>query len=231
MSTAVVTGGASGIGAAVSRRLGADGWDVVVADVQDELGRAVADEIGGRYLHLDVTDPAAWDGVLRGVDLVHLNAGVTTGEGDLATLSDAQYRRIVSVNVDGVLFGMREAMRSMPDGGAVVATASVAGLMGFALDPVYTLTKHAVVGLVRSMVGGRLTVNAVCPGIVETPMLGAEAAATLRGAGYQLIDPADVAAAVVAAATSGRSGHCWTVLPGQEPQVFEFADVSVPRLA
>lgn len=115
----------------------------------------------------------------------------------------------------------------MPDGGAVVATASVAGLMGFALDPVYALTKHAVVGLVRSMVGGRLTVNAVCPGIVETPMVGAETAETLRSARYQVMKPAQVAETEVAAA-SGRSGRCWTVLPGRPPEVFDFAEVPVP---
>jgi NAD(P)-dependent dehydrogenase (short-subunit alcohol dehydrogenase family) len=228
--SAVVTGGASGIGDAVARRLAADGWDVTVADVQDDLGKEVASDIGGRFLHLDVSDPSAWDGVLQGIDLVHLNAGVTTGQGDLAQLTDEQYRRILGVNVDGVVFGAREASRSMPDGAAVVITASVAGIWGFALDPIYTLTKHAVVGLVRSSIQSRLRFNAVCPGVVETPLLGPEAAAVLRDAGYQLIDPDDVAAAVVLAATSGRTGECWTVLPGQDPAVFAFAEIEMPRL-
>lgn len=226
---AFVTGGASGIGAAVCRRLAADGYDVVVADVQDALGEEVAAEIGGAFVHLDVTDAGAWSGQLEGVDLVHLNAGVTTGQGDLGQLTDEQYRRIMGVNVDGVVFGLREANRSMAPGSSVVVTASVAGLIGFAPDPIYTLTKHAVVGLVRAGAGGRLRVNAVCPGIVETPLLGAEAAAMLRGAGYDLIEPSWVADAVVRAATSGRSGECWTVLPGiAEP--FTFASVDVPRV-
>jgi len=230
-STAVVTGGGSGIGAAVVRRLAADGWDVTVVDVQDDLGKEVASEVGGRFLHLDVSDPGAWDGVLQGVDLVHLNAGVTTGQGDLAQLTDEQYRRIVGVNIDGVVFGAREASRSMPDGAAVVITASVAGIWGFALDPIYTLTKHAVVGLVRSSTLSRLRFNAVCPGVVETPLLGPEAAVVLRDAGYELIAPDDVAAAVVLAATSGRTGECWTVLPGQDPAVFEFAEVAIPPVS
>ena len=228
MSRALVTGGASGIGAATARRLAADGWDVTVADVQDDLGAGVAGEIGGHYLHLDVADPAAWDGLLQGLDLVHLNAGVTTGALDLARLTDEQYRRIMGVNVDGVVFGVREAFRSMPDGAAVVATASVAGLLGFPPDPIYTATKHAVVGLVRAASTGRLRVNAVCPGIVETPLVGAEATAMLKEAGYQFIDPAQVADAVVAAAASGRSGECWTVLPGRDNEPFSFAEVALP---
>ena len=230
MSRAFVTGGASGIGAATARRLAAEGWTVTVADVQDDLGAGVAEEVGGDYLHLDVADAAAWDGLLDGVELVHLNAGVVTGAPSLAELTDEQYRRIVGVNVDGVVFGLREALRSMPDGAAVVATASVAGLMPFALDPIYTLTKHAVVGLVRAAAFGRLRINAVCPGIVETPLVGAEAMEMLRHAGYQFIDPAQVADAVLAAATSGRSGECWTVLPGRENEPFAFAEVVLPPI-
>jgi NAD(P)-dependent dehydrogenase (short-subunit alcohol dehydrogenase family) len=228
---AFVTGGASGIGAAVCRRLAAEGYDVTVADVQDDLGKAVAAEVGGEFVHFDVSDPAVWDGALAGVDLVHLNAGFTTQQGDLSQLTVEQYRRVMGVNVDGVVLGVMEAYRSMPDGGAVVATASVAGLLGFAPDPIYTLTKHAVVGLVRACVEQpRLTVNAVCPGIVETPLLGTEMAQFLRDLGHTLIDPAQVADAVFAAATSGRTGECWTVLPHTANAPFAFAEVDLPRL-
>lgn len=226
---AFVTGGASGIGAATARLLAAEGYDVTVADLQEELGVAVAEEIGGQFLRLDVADPGAWHGVLVGTDLVHLNAGVTTGPGDFADLADADYRRVLGVNVDGVALGAREASRSMAGrGGAIVATASVAGLFGFAADPVYTLTKHAVVGLVRAL-GAALapqgiTVNAVCPGLVETPLVGAQAVELLRGAGYDFLDPSAVAATVLAAARSGRSGECWTVLPGRPSEPFAFAD-------
>jgi NAD(P)-dependent dehydrogenase (short-subunit alcohol dehydrogenase family) len=229
MSRGLVTGGASGIGAAVCRRLAAEGWDVVVADVQDDLGKGVAAEVGGEFLHLDVSDADAWAGLLEGVDLVHLNAGFTTQEGDLSKLTVEQYRRVMAVNTDGVVFGLMEAYRSMADGGAVVATASVAGLLGFAPDPIYTLTKHAVVGLVRACVSQpRLTVNAVCPGIVHTPLLGDEMAQYLRDLGYQLIDPSQVADAVWSAARSGRTGECWTVLPGVANEPFSFAPVPIP---
>jgi NAD(P)-dependent dehydrogenase (short-subunit alcohol dehydrogenase family) len=157
---------------------------------------------------------------------------VATGERELAKVSDEQYRRLMSINVDGVVLGAREAARAMAGrGGAIVATASVAGLLGFAPDPVYTAAKHAVVGLVRAL-GPALqpdgiTVNAVCPGIVETGLIPPEAAARLREAGYELIDPSEVAATVLAAATSGRTGECWTVLPGVESQPFDFARVDI----
>jgi NAD(P)-dependent dehydrogenase (short-subunit alcohol dehydrogenase family) len=203
---------------------------VVVADVQDEAGQAVAAEVGGKYVHLDVADPAAWGGQLDGVDLVHLNAGVVTGQGQLVDVTDEQFRRIMGVNVDGVVFGAREAARAMAErGGAVVATASLAGVLAFGPDPLYTLTKHAVVGLVRAL--GRslepqgITVNAVCPGIVETPLVSADGASRLREAGIALIDPDEVAAAVLAAATSGRTGECWTVIAGADPAPHAFAPV------
>jgi NAD(P)-dependent dehydrogenase (short-subunit alcohol dehydrogenase family) len=228
---AMVTGGASGIGAATARRLATEGYDVTVADLQDDLGAAVADEIGGRYVRFDVSDAASWSGALDGVGLVHLNAGIVTGERELAKVSDDQYRRLMSVNVDGVVFGAREAARSMERPGAIVATASVAGLIGFPPDPIYTAAKHAVVGLVRALAPALepdgLTINAVCPGIVATGLVPPEVADRLRDAGYQLIDPDEVAATVWAAATSGRTGECWTVLPGQESEPFRFGDLDL----
>jgi NAD(P)-dependent dehydrogenase (short-subunit alcohol dehydrogenase family) len=238
MSRAFVTGGASGIGAATARLLAGEGYDVTVADLQDDLGREVAEAVGGDYVHFDVADPASWPGALDGVDLVHLNAGVATGERDLANVTDEQYRRLMSINVDGVVLGAREAARAMSDrggsdrGGAIVATASVAGLLGFAPDPVYTAAKHAVVGLVRAL-GPALepqgiTVNAVCPGIVETGLVPSPIVDRLREAGVGVLDPAEVAAAVYAAAMSGRTGECWTVLSGVEPKPFDFAEVDIP---
>jgi NAD(P)-dependent dehydrogenase (short-subunit alcohol dehydrogenase family) len=156
---ALVTGGGSGIGAAVSRRLATEGARVVVADIVASAASSVAEEIGGRGVALDVGDADAWaglvDGILAtegGLDLAHLNAGVTTGEGDITVLTEAQYRRVMGANLDGVVYGTRAAAGAMKasGGGAIVATASLAGIIAFAPDPIYTLTKHAVVGLVRS---------------------------------------------------------------------------------
>ena len=192
---ALVTGGASGIGAATAQRLADEGCRVVIADVQADAGAKHAADIGGRFIALDVSDAAAWTAAIADVvategslDIVHLNAGVTTGEGDITKLTDAQYDRIIGANVNGVLYGARAAATAMAGrGGAIVATASVAGLIGFSPDPIYTLTKHAVVGLVRAL-GPALapqcvTVNAICPGVVDTPLVG-EARQLLAAAGY-----------------------------------------------
>src|SRR5689334_19464714 len=112
---AVVTGGASGIGRATAVRLAEEGAGVVVADIDTGGARKVADEVGGRAVERDVGDPAAWRGVGDelpgsgggGVDVAFLNAGVATGEDRITHLSDEAYRRIMAVNVDGVVFGVR----------------------------------------------------------------------------------------------------------------------------
>ena len=133
--TALVTRGASGIGAAISALLSQEGAEVQVLDLRDGF---------------DVADPKAWEEV-GPVDLACLNAGVTTGESELAAISDEAYRRILSANVDGVVLGARRLARVMAPGSAIVATASLAGLVPTPVDPIYSLTKHAVVGFVRSV--------------------------------------------------------------------------------
>jgi NAD(P)-dependent dehydrogenase (short-subunit alcohol dehydrogenase family) len=132
--TALVTGSAGGIGRAIVAKLRTEGFDVKELDL-----------VSG----FDVTDPAAWEHV-GSVDLACLNAGVLTSDGDIAALTDEQYRRALGVNVDGVVFGVRRLDRVMPTGSTIVVTASLAGLVGLPDDPIYGLTKHAVVGGVRS---------------------------------------------------------------------------------
>ena len=122
-------------------------------------------------------------------------------------LSDEQYRRAVSVNVDGVVFGVRRLARVM-ESGSIVATASLAGLVGMPSDAVYSLTKHAVVGFVRSVAPQLepVRINAVCPGIADTPMIDAQRGA-FAAAGFPLLAPEEVAEAVWRAATSGATGE------------------------
>jgi NAD(P)-dependent dehydrogenase (short-subunit alcohol dehydrogenase family) len=178
----------------------------------------------------DVTDPAVWERV-EAVDLACLNAGVLTAETDLTKLTDEQYRRAVSVNVDGVVFGVRRLARVM-NGGTIIATASLAGLVGMPLDSIYSLTKHAVVGFVRSIAPQiePIKINAVCPGIADTPMLDQQdQRATFAAAGFPLLRPEDVAEAMWLAATSAGSGECWFVQPGREPAPFRFPNVPGPR--
>lgn len=238
---ALVTGGASGIGLATARRLTDEGARVAVADLDADAAKEAASEVGGVAVGVDVSDPgqvsrafkAAAD-ELGGLDLVHLNAGVTTGEDDIANLTNAQYKRILGANVDGVVYGTREAVRLMSDGGSIVCTASLAGVIAYPPDPIYALTKHAVVGLVRGLgpklVERDVTINAVCPGIVETPLVGEDAATLLRDSGFPLIQPEEIAEAVVRAVRSGESGNCWIIQPGREPLVYEFKGVPGPRV-
>ena len=135
MSRAIVTGGASGIGAALVSRLRAEGFDVQSLDV---------------VTGFDVSDPEQWESV-GAVEVACLNAGVLGGPADPAELSVDGYRRAVAVNLDGVVLGVRRLASVMPSGGRIVCTASLAGLTAVPEDPVYAATKHAVVGFVRSV--------------------------------------------------------------------------------
>ena len=210
---ALVTGGRSGIGAAIVAALGTDA-DVIVLDLAD-----------GR----DVAEPATWRALEGPFDAAFLNAGVTTGEPDVAALGDEQYRRIMQVNVDGVVLGVRElAARLMPDGGSIVATASLAGLVGAPLDPVYAATKHAVVGFVRSVApqleARGIRINALCPAFTDTPLVVEE----VRGALPPLIDPSFVAEAALRALHDEETGRAWIVqLNRIEP--FRYPGVPGPR--
>ena len=232
---AVVTGGGSGIGLAAVTRLAAEGASVVVVDLDVPAGEAAAAAHGGRFVRADVGDPAAWAEVVDaattgfgGIDLAYLNAGVTTQQGDITAVTDEQVRRVFGANVDGVVFGVRAVVPAMQarGGGAIVATASLAGLFPFAPDPLYTATKHAVVGLVRSLApqleAKRISVNAVCPGIVDTPLVGA-ARERLKEAGFAMIPPEDIADAVVRCFTGGvDTGACLACEAGRPAVPFEF---------
>ena len=210
---ALVTGGEGGIGRAIRARLEREGYDVESLDL---------------VTGFDVTDPAAWDRV-GAVDLACLNAGVLTGESDPRRLSDEQYRRAVAVNVDGVVFGVRR-LAQMMERGTIVVTASLAGLTGMPSDPIYSLTKHALVGFVRSVAPllEPIRINAVCPGIADTPMIDAQREA-FDAAGFPLLSPEDVADAVWFASTTDVSGACWFVQPGREPEPFRFPNLPGPR--
>ena len=214
---ALVTGSAGGIGRAIVARLRTEGFEV------EEL-----DLVTG----FDVTDPTAWESV-GGVDLACLNAGVLTGSSEITDLTDEQYRRAVAVNVDGVVLGVRRLAGVMQPGSAIVATASLAGLVGIPDDPIYGLTKHAVVGFVRSVAPPLLErgirVQAVCPGWADTGLMDDAFKGELLGRGYRLLRPEDVADGVWAAYRSPETGEAWIVQPGREPLAYGFRGVPGPR--
>jgi NAD(P)-dependent dehydrogenase (short-subunit alcohol dehydrogenase family) len=207
--TALVTGGASGIGAAIVERLEDDGTQVTVLDLAEGF---------------DVSDAAAWDSV-DAVQLACLNAGIVTGLEDVREVSDDAYRRMVATNVDGVVFGVRRMARVMAEGSAIVVTASLAGLTTMATDPIYAGTKHFLVGFVRSVAPQLsergIRINAVCPAIVDTPMLGAMRD-RVREAGIDLLTAEEIADAVLTAAHDGSTGQAWTCLPGRAPEKHQF---------
>ena len=138
----------------------------------------------------------------------------------------ALYRRAMGVNLDGVVFGTHAAAAARcdgPGGGAIVATASLAGLTAVPMDPLYAANKHGVVGLARSL-GPALAhegirFNAVCPGFAESAMT-APIRADLEAAGFELIPAETVAETVVRLFALDVAGECWFVQPGREPAPF-----------
>jgi NAD(P)-dependent dehydrogenase (short-subunit alcohol dehydrogenase family) len=238
---AVVTGGASGIGLASARLLTSEGATVVVVDANGDGAEAAAAELGGVAVRADVGNADEWAGIvaaarrLGGLDIAYLNAGVTTGEEDITKLTDEQYRRIMSVNVDGIVFGTRAVVPELAarGGGSVVATSSLAGIVSFPGDPIYTLTKHAVVGFVRSVAARlaehHITINAICPGLVDTPLIDGEIRDTLAGFGFPLIEAQSVAEAVLGCVLGEETGQAVVVQLGREPVAYRFGRPPGPR--
>ena len=237
----LVTGGASGLGRATCFALAEAGASVVVADLAEDAGRAVASDVGGAFVRADVSsledNLAMVDFVVSEfgrLDHAYLNAGVATGCGVADDFSLELYRRAMGANLDGVVFGAHAvlgALRGAGSGGSIVATASLAGLLGMPLDPLYSANKHAVVGLTRALgpayVEEGIRVNAVCPGFAESQII-ADAREALVAAGFEIIPAENVAATVLRLMTGEMSGECWFIQPRREPGPFKFRGVPGP---
>jgi NAD(P)-dependent dehydrogenase (short-subunit alcohol dehydrogenase family) len=238
---ALVTGGASGLGAATARALRGAGATVVVADLDEAGGRAVADELGGRSLVCDVADLEANRAMVAsceeqegGLDLVFLNAGIASHMGVGEDFDLARYRVLMGANLDGVVFGTHAALPALKrrGGGAIVATASLAGLTPVPFDPLYAANKHAVVGFARSMgalaeVDG-IRFNAVCPGFAESKIIE-PIRDGLAQHGVPIIPAEQVAETVLTLMTGEMSGECWFVQAGRESAAFGFRGIPGPR--
>lgn len=237
---ALITGGASGFGAEVARQLVRRGDRVVLVDVNDTDGQALADELGGHYLHADVSSydevlasTAAAEQVHRGIDLFFLNAGISTGCGVAEDFDLLRYRRAMGVNLDGVVFGVHAAIPVLRrrGGGSIVCTASMAGLTGTPFDPVYGANKHAVVGLVRALgpalAPEGITVNAFCPGFAETKII-TDLREVLESSGTPIIPVERAGASVLEVFDSGLTGEAWLLQAGRDVMPYKFRGIPGP---
>ncbi|WP_426404849.1 glucose 1-dehydrogenase [Streptomyces sp. R-07] len=183
--TVIVTGGARGIGAETARVAAGSGARVVLTDVREEEGRALAGELGGdaRFVRHDVTSEDDWREVVDfaaatfgRVDGLVNNAGISGGSHLLEEQSAEAFRRVLDIDLTGVFLGMRAVIPAMREngGGSIVNISSAAGLMGLPLTAGYGAAKWGVRGLTKlgavELGAARIRVNSVHPGMIHTPM-------------------------------------------------------------
>jgi NAD(P)-dependent dehydrogenase (short-subunit alcohol dehydrogenase family) len=226
--SAIVTGGGSGIGRAVSRVLAASGASVLVADVVEASAQAVVDEItsaGGTAAAFvgDVTDPAAVDRMIAAAEalaplkIAVNNAGIGGESKPVGEYGDDSWRKVIEVNLNGVFLGMRAEITAMltHGGGSIVNMASVLGTVGIRNSSAYVTTKHALRGLTKTAAleyGTKgIRVTAVGPGFIRTPLLdrtlddATKAALAAKHAMDRLGEPEEVAHLVAFLASDAAS--------------------------
>ena len=226
----LVTGAASGLGEAVARKLATAGANLTLLDIQEQQGNALAQELGAHFMCTDVSDVNAWANVADQVGqhgplhYLHLNAGIQIAppsapleEYQFANMKLENYRRMMGVNVDGVVFGLHSLLPVMTDTGSIAVTSSLAGVTPYDVDPLYSMSKHAVSGLVRSLAGvcaqQNLTINAICPGGIDTAIIPHDQ----RSPQAQFMTPADVAEEVLNLFATQENGKTWAKVSTAKP--------------
>jgi NAD(P)-dependent dehydrogenase (short-subunit alcohol dehydrogenase family) len=238
LSTLLVIGGASGIGAKTAERFGEEGANVVVADVTADEGRETVEGIestGGTatFVETDVSDSDDVAAMVQhavdtygGLDVAVNNAGIEGETDPFAEQTEDNWDRVIDVNLKGVWLSVKHELRAMAEngGGSIVNTSSIAGLAAAGPTP-YVASKHGVVGLTRvaaaEYADAGVRVNAVCPGVIDTPMVDRAAAedpeAIERFVGMQPLDrmgtPEEVASAVIWLASEEASFVTGTAYP------------------
>jgi 3alpha(or 20beta)-hydroxysteroid dehydrogenase len=181
---ALITGGSRGIGEACARALVAEGASVVITDVLDELGQALADSLGdaARYLHLDVSSAEEWEAAVAytvaefgSLNVLVNNAGIANGA-QLQKFDPEQWQRILDINLTGTFLGMQKSADAMiaAGGGSMINMSSIEGLRGTPWAHGYVAAKWAVRGLTKSvaleLAAQGVRVNSVHPGLIKTPL-------------------------------------------------------------
>jgi 3alpha(or 20beta)-hydroxysteroid dehydrogenase len=176
----LISGAARGQGAAEAKAFAAEGATVVLGDVLDDEGVAVAEEIGhaASYVHLDVTSEESWQQAIAGLDRLDVlvnNAGVVSFR-SIEEVELDDFQRVMEINVTGTLLGIKTCAPLLrQSGGSIVNISSISGLKGQAESPAYVASKWAVRGLTKAaavdLAPGGVRVNSVHPGVIETPMV------------------------------------------------------------
>ncbi len=235
-SVALITGGTGGFGRALAAKLGEREVTVVLADLDSERARATAADLGAEFEVLDVTDRAANAALVERIearhgrlDAAYLNAGISAAKSD-DELDLDEFLRVVDVDLFGVVYGAVAARPAIKraGGGAIVVTASLAGLSPMATDPGYSVAKGGAIAFVRSM-APRLaregtTITAICPGFADTAIIDRIRDQFTR-AGFPVLSAEEVADAMVAAWTSGEPGAAYVVQPGVGTVPYRFKGV------
>jgi NAD(P)-dependent dehydrogenase (short-subunit alcohol dehydrogenase family) len=210
----IITGAASGIGAATARVLTREGARLILTDLDDTAGSTLARELGGVYLHHDVAEEDGWPAVIAAaeqfgrLDILVANAGIAIS-GSALDMSLKDWRRQMAINVDGVFLSVKyciPAMRLAGNGGSIVMLSSIAGLRGSAGLAGYSATKGAVRLFAKSMAlecaqaGDGIRVNSVHPGIIATPIWG-----KIPAGQNQPLDPYAIAQATVPLGKPGEA--------------------------